>query len=78
MQTENKSSSHDAIPATSASRYHELKNLIASLEGDFEKFFNQSNKAAGTRVRAGMQALKTLAQTIRGEVQNIKNEGGKD
>ena len=44
-----------------------------SLEGDFEKFYEKSNQAAGTRVRKGMQDLKTLAQEIRSEVQGQKN-----
>lgn len=55
-------------------RFDEVKNLILSLEGDFEKFYDKKNQAAGTRVRKGMQDLKTLAQDIRSEVQNIKNE----
>ena len=45
-----------------------------SLEEDFAKFYKKSNKAAGTRVRKGMQDLKNLAQEIRIEVQNAKND----
>ena len=44
-----------------------------SLEGDFDKFYNKGNQAAGTRVRKGMQDLKNLAQAIRAEIQNTKN-----
>lgn len=58
-------------------RFDEVKELILSLEGDFDKFYNKGNQAAGTRVRKGMQDLKTLAQDIRAEVQNKKNEGEK-
>ena len=47
-----------------------------SLEGDFEKFYDKQNAAAGTRVRKGMQELKTMAQIIRSEVQDMKNTGG--
>ena len=54
-------------------RFDEVKDLILSLEGDFDKFYNRENQAAGTRVRKGMQDLKTLAQEIRSEVQNKKN-----
>ncbi|MEA5261033.1 histone H1 [Arcicella aquatica] len=54
-------------------RFAEVKDLILSLEGDFEKFYDKGNQAAGTRVRGGMQQLKTLAQEIRTEVQEIKN-----
>ncbi|MBO9616593.1 MAG: histone H1 [Dyadobacter sp.] len=56
-------------------RFDEVKDLILSLEGDFDKFYNKGNQAAGTRVRKGMQDLKTLAQDIRAEVQNKKNAG---
>ncbi len=54
-------------------RFEELRNLILGLEGDFDKFYNKENQAAGTRVRKGMQELKNLAQDIRKEVQDIKN-----
>jgi hypothetical protein len=56
-------------------RFDELKSLVLSLEEDFAKFYQKSNKAAGTRVRKGMQDLKNLAQDIRVEVQSSKNEG---
>ncbi|MEZ0485564.1 histone H1 [Fibrella aquatica] len=54
-------------------RFEEVKNLIMSLEGDFDKFYDKKNQAAGTRVRKGMQDLKTMAQQIRSEVQDQKN-----
>jgi hypothetical protein len=63
--------------APTMSRFEELKALVAAAEADFNKFYAEGNKAAGTRVRAAMQELKNLAQTIRTEVQSIKNEGGK-
>jgi len=56
-------------------RFDEIRDLIMSLEGDFEKFYDKGNQAAGTRVRQGMQKLKTVAQEIRVEVQNQKNAG---
>ena len=62
-------------PTTAVPRYVELQQLIAGMQSDFEKFYRDGNKAAGTRVRNAMQELKTLAQTIRTEVQAIKNEG---
>jgi hypothetical protein len=57
------------------SRFSDVKNLVMSLEADFEKFYDKGNQAAGTRVRKGMQDLKNLAQEIRTEVQDKKNEG---
>ncbi|MDL5047116.1 hypothetical protein QQ054_13915 [Oscillatoria amoena NRMC-F 0135] len=55
-------------------KFQDLKNLIASLEGDADKFYNKGNSAAGTRLRKGMQELKNMAQLIRGEVQDLKNK----
>lgn len=54
-------------------RFAQVKDLLNSVEGDFEKFYEKDNKAAGTRVRKAMQDLKNLAQEIRIEVQNKKN-----
>ncbi len=54
-------------------RFEQIRDLVASLEGDFEKFYDKKNQAAGTRVRKGMQELKNLGQEIRVEVQNQKN-----
>lgn len=54
-------------------RFNEIKDLLASIEGDFEKFYDKGNQAAGTRVRKGMQELKNLSQEIRVEVQSMKN-----
>jgi hypothetical protein len=56
-------------------RFDELRDLVMSLEADFQKFYDKGNQAAGTRVRKGMQELKNLAQGIRVEVQDIKNKG---
>jgi len=58
-------------------RFSEIKDLVLGLEGDFEKFYDKKNQAAGTRVRKGMQDLKNLAQDIRKEVQDIKNAEAK-
>ncbi|MEO1054278.1 MAG: histone H1 [Bacteroidota bacterium] len=55
-------------------RFKEIKELVDSLEGDFDKFYDKGNNAAGTRVRKGMQDLKNLAQDIRVQVQDIKNK----
>lgn len=55
-------------------KYNEIKDLVLSLEGDFQKFYEKKNLAAGTRVRKGMQELKNLAQTTRLEVQEMKNK----
>lgn len=56
-----------------ANNFGKLRDLVHSLEADFEKFYDKGNSAAGTRVRKGMQELKNMAQEIRSEVQNTKN-----
>jgi len=55
-------------------RYAQLREMLLSLETDFIKFYEKGNKAAGTRVRKGMQDLKVKAQEIRAEVQGMKND----
>ena len=55
-----------------------LERLITLLEGtrdDHDKFFDNGNNAAGTRIRRAMQEVKTLAQELRVEVQETKNTG---
>ncbi len=56
------------------SRYEELQALVAEAEDDFDKFYDKDVKAAGTRVRKSMLELKKLTDTIRKEVQEIKNK----
>jgi len=55
-------------------KFSKVKELIAASEGDFTAFYDKGNKAAGTRVRNAMQQLKNLAQEIRQEVTEKKNE----
>lgn len=54
-------------------KFSKLKELLASVEVDAEKFYSAGNSAAGTRVRKAMQDLKVLAQDIRTEVTEKKN-----
>lgn len=55
-------------------RFSQLKELINSFEKDFQKFYEKGNKAAGVRVRKHMQELRSIAQTIRNEVQTLKRD----
>jgi hypothetical protein len=50
--------------------FNELKTLITSLEEDAIKFYEKENKAAGVRLRKGLQEIKTIAQALRIEVSN--------
>jgi hypothetical protein len=54
-------------------KFSKLKELLATVEADADKFYNAGNSAAGTRVRKAMQDLKVLAQDIRTEVTDKKN-----
>lgn len=54
-------------------KFAKVKELVASIEADADKFYNKANGAAGTRVRKGMQDLKVLATEIRKEVTERKN-----
>jgi flagellar biosynthesis/type III secretory pathway protein FliH len=56
-------------------RYEELYRVLTSAQDDFRKFYEDGNKAAGTRVRKAMMELRNLAQEIRQEVQEMKNAG---
>ena len=53
--------------------FGKVKELVASVEADAKKFYENGNAAAGTRLRKGMQELKNLAQSIRAEVTEKKN-----
>jgi hypothetical protein len=54
--------------------YNKLKSLLASIEEDADKFYNKGVSAAGTRVRKGLQDIKTLASDMRKEVTELKNK----
>ncbi len=54
-------------------KYEQLKSLLADLADDFDKFYGKGNNAAGTRIRKGMQSVKSLAQEIRTDVQSKKS-----
>jgi hypothetical protein len=77
MQTNENITTNETPSPSSVARYTELQALVAGMAADFQKFYQDGNKAAGTRVRLAMQELKTFAQNVRNEVQSIKNEGGK-
>ena len=52
--------------------YDNIQNLINDCQSDVTKFV-EGNNSAGTRVRKAMQAVKSLAQEVRVEVQDQKN-----
>ena len=50
----------------------EMQDEMHSAHEEIEKFMG-GNKSAGTRVRKSMQSIKTMAQDIRKQVQERKN-----
>ena len=52
-------------------KYETLKQLVANMETDVQKFYN-GNNAAGTRVRKHLQDVKKACQDMRNEVQEIR------
>ena len=54
------------------SLYDKLQDVINDTQNDVTKFV-EGNNSAGTRVRKAMQAVKSLAQDVRVEVQDQKN-----
>jgi hypothetical protein len=77
METNENIQTNETANTSTVGRYTELQALVAGMAADFQKFYQDGNKAAGTRVRLAMQELKTFAQNVRNEVQAIKNEGSK-
>ena len=55
------------------STFDELQDAINDCQSDVTKFV-EGNNSAGTRVRKAMQLIKQLAQDIRLEVQEQKNQ----
>ena len=53
--------------------FDELQDAINDCQSDVTKFV-EGNNSAGTRVRKAMQAVKSLAQEVRVEVQDQKNK----
>jgi hypothetical protein len=53
--------------------YEQLKVLVAEIEMDINKA-EGGNKAAGTRVRKQMQAIKQASQEVRNRVLELRSE----
>src|SRR6185295_4697831 len=68
METNSETDTTESETTAPKGRFAELQQLVAAMASDFEKFYKDGNKAAGTRVRNSMQELKAFAQTVREEV----------
>lgn len=49
-------------------KYEELKALIEKYQEDANEFYGKQNKAAGVRLRKGLQEIKASAQAVRDDV----------
>lgn len=56
-----------------ANRYEELEKLVSEVIVDLRKFYDDGNKAAGTRARKGLLALKNWAHEVRKEIAAARN-----
>jgi hypothetical protein len=75
METNSDTQTTESETSASTNRFAELQRLVAAMATDFEKFYRDGNKAAGTRVRNSMQDLKAFAQKVREEVLTLRSQG---
>ena len=54
-------------------KFENMKAILEGLTEDIRKFDEKGNKAAGTRVRQGLQEIKNVAQELRKEISEKKN-----
>ena len=78
METNSDTQTTESETSSPTNRFAELQRLVAAMATDFEKFYRDGNKAAGTRVRNSMQELKAFAQRVREEVLTLRSQGGKE
>jgi hypothetical protein len=52
---------------------NDMIELLTEAQTDYDKFYVDGNKSAGTRVRKVMQQIKNSAHTVRTHVQATKN-----
>ena len=75
METNSDTQTSETETSAPTNRYAELQQMVAAMAADFEKFYRDGNKAAGTRVRNAMQELKACAQSVGEEVLSLRNQG---
>ena len=75
METNSDTQTTESETSSPTNRFAELQRLVAGMATDFDKFYRDGNKAAGTRVRNSMQELKAFAQSVREEVLTMRNQG---
>lgn len=58
---------------TTPTTLDEMITLLESVKTDYNKFYDEGNASAGSRIRKAMQQVKTSAQDVRVHVQASKN-----
>ncbi len=54
--------------------YNQLEKLVASMKADVTKCYTKGNNTAGIRVRKALQEVKILAQQIRKEISQNRED----
>src|SRR5262249_47093350 len=75
METNSETQAPESETTAAPSRFAELQQLVAGRARDFEKFYKDGNKAAGTGFRNAMKELKTFAKSVREEILTMRNQG---
>lgn len=55
-----------------ANRINEFEEIVSTMRGEFEKFYDKETNAAGARVRKHLQALAVLCKEVRKDVTEVK------
>ena len=52
--------------------FAKIKEIVASIDEDIEKFYDKGNKSAGIRARVCLQDIKKIAQKIRLDISEVR------
>ena len=52
--------------------FAKIKEIVASIDEDIEKFYDNGNKSDGIRARVGLQDIKKIAQKIRLDISEVR------
>jgi hypothetical protein len=54
--------------------YQHIKDLVAMIDEDIDKFLVNETRAAGRRIRGYAQSIRKACQVLRKEIQGVANE----
>jgi len=55
-------------------KFEQFLSEVEALKDDVVKFYEKENKAAGARLRKGLQNIKNLAKELRAEISELKKK----